>query len=99
MGTNSLALSGSGPAVASCRRLPSEAGPMTAHHELGARLDEHGACRRAVVRWLNLGAGVGPPRLVAESCLQQHRERLGPGEGGVDGQLPPGDGGWLQASC
>ena len=37
-------------------------------------MDEHGAWRRAVVRRLDLGAGVGPPRLVAESCLQQHRE-------------------------
>ena len=63
---------------------------MTARHELGARLDEHGAWRRAVVRRLDLGAGVGPPRLVAGSYLQQHRERLGPGEGGDDGQLPPG---------
>ena len=52
------------------RRLPSEAIPMTAHHELGARLDEHGAWRRAVVRRLDLGAGVGPPRLVAGSYLQ-----------------------------
>ena len=71
---------------------------MTAHHELGARLNEHGACRRAVIRRLDLGAGVGPPRLVAESCLQQHRERLGPGEGGDGGRLPPGHSGRLQAS-
>ena len=48
---------------------------MTAHHELGARLDEHGAWRRAVVRQLVLGAGIRPPCLVAGSCLQQHRER------------------------
>jgi len=68
---------------------------MIAHHELGAHLDEHGAWRRAVVRRLDLGAGVGPPRLVAGSCLQQHRERLGPGEGGDDGQLPPGHSGRL----
>ena len=72
---------------------------MTSHHELGARLNEDGACRRAVICRLDLGASVGPPRLVAESYLQQHRERLGPGEGRVDGQLPPGDSGWLQASC
>jgi len=38
-------------------------------------LDEHGAWRRAVVRRLDLGAGIRPPSLVAGSCLQQHRER------------------------
>ena len=80
------------------RRLPPEASPMIAHHELGAHLDEHGAWRRAVVRRLDLGAGIRPPRLVAGSCLQQHRERLGPGEGGNGGRLPPGHSGRLQAS-
>ena len=71
---------------------------MIAHHELGAHLDEHGAWGRAVVRRLDLGAGIRPPRLVAESCLQQHQERLGPGEGGDDGKLPPGHSGRPQAS-
>ena len=71
---------------------------MIAHHELGAHLDEHGAWRRAVVRRLDLGAGVRPPRLVAGSCLQQHQESLGPGEGGGDDRLPPGHSGRLQAS-
>ena len=71
---------------------------MFAHDELGAHLDEHGAWRRAVVRRLDLGAGIRPPRLVAESCLQQHQERLGPGEGGDDGKLPPDHSGRPQAS-
>ena len=36
-----------------------------------------------LVRRLPTGANTGPPYLVAEveACLQQHRERLGPGEG------------------
>ena len=38
-------------------------------------MDEHGTWRRAVVHWLDLGAGIRPPCLVAGSCLQQHRER------------------------
>jgi len=59
----------------------------------GARLDEHGAWRRAVVRRLHFGAGTGPPCLMAEvdACLQQPKERpaLGVGEG--DGH-PSGSG-------
>ena len=53
-------------------------------------MDEHGAWRRAVVRRLHLGAGTGPPRLVAEAevCLQQHQERLVPDEGEGDRHLP-----------
>ena len=93
MRTNSLALNGSGPADAVCRRKPS---PMIAYHKLGAH--ELGAWRRAVVRRLDLGAGVRPPRLVAGSYLQQHQESLGPSEGGGDGRLPPGHSGRLQAS-
>jgi len=52
-------------------------------------LDEHGAWRRAVVRRLPPGADTGPPHLVAEveACLQQHRERLEPGEGEGDRHL------------
>ena len=48
----------------------------------GARLDEHGAWRRAVVRRLHLGAGTGPPRLAveADACLQQLQGGLEPGE-------------------
>ena len=95
MRTNSLAFEWEWP----CRcRLPSEGSPMIAHHELGAHLDEHGAWRRVVVRRLDLGASIRPLCLVAGSCLQQHRERLGPGEGGNGGRLPPGHSGRLQAS-
>jgi hypothetical protein len=45
-------------------------------------LDEHRTWRRAVVRWLHLGAGTGPPRLVAEvdACLQKLQ---GEGEGDI----------------
>ena len=52
----------------------------------GARLDEHGAWRRAVVRWLLLGVGTGPPRLAvgAAACLQQLQGRPEPGEGEGD---------------
>ena len=71
-----------------CRRqLPTEASlaPWCSGW-MGARLDEHGAWRRAVVRWLHLGAGTGPPRLAVEvdACLQQLQGRLEPGEGEGD---------------
>jgi len=59
---------------------------MTVRHELGARLDEHEAWRRAAVRRLDLGAGSGPPCLAvgADACLQQLQGRLEPGEGEGD---------------
>ena len=90
MRTNSLALNGSGPAAAVCRRKPSL---MIAYHKLGVH--ELGAWRRAVVRRLDLGASIRAPRLVAGSYLQQHQESLGPGEGGGNGRLPPGHSGRL----
>ena len=52
----------------------------------GARLDEHGAWTRVVVRRLLLGTGPGPPRLAvgAAACLQQLQGRPEPGEGEAD---------------